>query len=85
MLMARQPTLVQLNDDLLDLLDRRAAATARSRSELIREAVTAYVADDRRALIDAQIVASYQRTPETADEVAVATIALRDSIADEPW
>lgn len=81
----RQPTLVQFTDDLLSLLDRRVAATGRSRSELIREAVASYLAQDQHALLDAQLVEGYQRVPETAEELARADDALRDSIAEEPW
>jgi len=83
--MARQPTLVQLTNELLTLLDRRALATGCSRSELIREAVTTYLADEQNAAVDARIVEGYQRVPETAEDVAWAESALRDSIAEEPW
>ena len=83
--MARQPTLVQLNDDLLALLDRRAAAAGCSRSELIREAVTSYLADDHQAALDAQIVEGYRLTPETAEDLAWAESSLRESISEEPW
>ncbi len=39
MVVARTQTLVQLNDELLGLLDERAARERRSRSALIREAL----------------------------------------------
>ena len=83
--MARQPTLVQLTNDLLLLLDQRAAATGCSRSELIRQAVASYLATDREAALDAQIVEGYHRVPETAEELAWADADLRESIAEEPW
>lgn len=85
MVMARQPTLVQLTSDLLVLLDRRALATGCSRSELIREAVASYLAVDQQAALDAQIVEGYRLVPETAEELAWAESALRESISEEPW
>jgi len=83
--MARQPTLVQLTSDLLTLLDRRAATTGCSRSELIRDAVASYLADDRDAALDAEMVEAYRLAPETTEELAWAEAALRETIAEEPW
>ncbi|MGH3051052.1 MAG: CopG family transcriptional regulator, partial [Gaiellaceae bacterium] len=37
--MARRQTLIQLDDARLAALDERAAASGRSRSELVREAI----------------------------------------------
>ncbi|TMK34511.1 MAG: ribbon-helix-helix protein, CopG family, partial [Actinobacteria bacterium] len=39
MVMARRQTLIQLDDARIAALDQRAAASGRSRSDLIREAV----------------------------------------------
>jgi metal-responsive CopG/Arc/MetJ family transcriptional regulator len=81
--MARTQTLVQLTDDLLAALDQEAAASGRSRSELIREAIERYVADDLNKRIDRQIVRGYTRTPQEEDPWADALA--RESIAAEPW
>ena len=81
--MARTPALVQLTDDLIARLDSRAAAARRSRSDLIREAIERYLADDPAAMIDAAIVDSYTRIPP--DEDFGATGAARASIDAEPW
>lgn len=83
--MARQPTLVQFTEDLLVLLDQRAATTGRSRSDLIREAVANYLSSDRQAFLDTLVVEGYERLPEPADELGWAEAALRESIAEEPW
>ena len=83
--MARQQTLVQLTDELVAMLDRLAASTKRSRSEVIREALWAYLDHEARARADSRIVEGYTRLPETDDEVESAEIALRESIAEEPW
>lgn len=81
--MARTQTIVQLNDALLAELDARRAREGRSRSELIREAIEAYLAEDREALLDAAIVAGYERIP--ADDVLGADWSARRMVAAEPW
>jgi len=82
--MARRQTLVQLSDELLSLLDERAARTGRSRSDLIRAAVERDLADDRAAAIDAAIVEGYRRIPPgELDAWNEAWAKL--SIAAEPW
>jgi metal-responsive CopG/Arc/MetJ family transcriptional regulator len=81
--MPRRQTLVQLNDDLLALLDERAARRGRSRSELIREALERYLAEDRDAAIDRAIVEGYTRMPQEEDPWA--EVLARESIRAEPW
>lgn len=83
MAIARQQTLVQLTDRLLAALDERAARDGVSRSRLIREAVEAYIADDRGAAIDRAIVDGYTRIPPEHDPWSEA--AARESIRREPW
>ncbi len=56
--------MVQLNDELLALLDRRAAREGVSRSQMIREAITTFLAEDREREIDRQIVEGYTRMPQ---------------------
>jgi Arc/MetJ-type ribon-helix-helix transcriptional regulator len=82
MVVARKQTLVQLSDDLLTRLDRLTARAGRSRSEVIRDAVEAYLAADREAEIDRQIVAAYSARPQ--EDVWGPDAALR-MIAAEPW
>lgn len=60
----RSQTMVQLNEDLLDHLDRRAAREGVSRSQLIRQALEAFLAVDRAAEIDRRIVEGYRRMPQ---------------------
>lgn len=62
--MVRTQTMVQLTDDLVTLLDRRASAAGVSRSQVIRDAVEAYLAADKEAEIDRQIVEAYTRMPQ---------------------
>jgi metal-responsive CopG/Arc/MetJ family transcriptional regulator len=82
MAMARTQALVQLSDDLLDRLDRRRARDGRSRSEVVREAIECYLANDREAELDRLIVEGYTRLPPEdiwGDEPA------KRLIAAEPW
>jgi len=84
MVVARRQVLVQLTDDLVALLDQRAARTGRSRSELIRNAVERELAADRDAAIDAAILEGYRRSPPPEHD-AWAEASARRSIAAEPW
>jgi predicted transcriptional regulator len=84
MVVARRQTIVQLDDERLAALDQRAAATGRSRSDLIREAIDLLLATGDEAAIDAAIVAGYARHP--APEPDAWTIrAARASVSEEPW
>jgi metal-responsive CopG/Arc/MetJ family transcriptional regulator len=82
MAMARRQTLVQLSDELLEQIDRSRAAAGRSRSEVIRDAITRYLAEDHEAEIDRLLVDAYTRQPQEdvwSDEAA------RRMIAAERW
>jgi len=90
--MARKQTLVQLSDELLDALDRRAAGEGKSRSAVIREAVEQLLHDEIEAEISRQIVAGYTRMPQTDEEVewsdwfaAEAARALDEEEGEEGW
>ncbi len=83
MVVARRQTLVQLTDELLALLDERAAKSGRSRSDVIRGAIERDLAADREAAIDAVIVEAYTRMPQEPDPWAEK--AARETIAAEPW
>jgi metal-responsive CopG/Arc/MetJ family transcriptional regulator len=83
--MSRTQTLVQLNEELLRRLDERAAREGRSRSSLIREAIETYMVDEARDEITRQIIAGYERIPETDEEMASAEASAREGIEEEPW
>jgi hypothetical protein len=84
MAMPRRQTLVQLDDARLSALDQRAAATGRSRSDLIREAVDLLLGSGDGAAIDAAIVAGYERQPPPEDDPWARQGALA-AIRGEPW
>jgi metal-responsive CopG/Arc/MetJ family transcriptional regulator len=76
-------TLVQLTDELLAELDARAAREGRSRSELIREAITDYLGDDLQAELDRRIVAGYARHPQ--EDLLAGDWTARAIATSEPW
>jgi predicted transcriptional regulator len=63
MVMARTQTLMQLTDDLVRLLDEEAAARGISRSALVREVLSDYLASRREAALSQRIVEGYRRIP----------------------
>ena len=83
MVVARRQVLVQLSDELVALLDERAAKAGQSRSDLIREAIQCHLAADREAAIDASIVEAYTRVPQEPDPW-IERLG-RESIRAEPW
>jgi metal-responsive CopG/Arc/MetJ family transcriptional regulator len=76
--------MVQLNETLLEVLDQRATATGRSRSDLIREAIEQYYKADFEAAIDRAMVEGYARVPDDELDAFYEDLARR-SIAEEPW
>jgi metal-responsive CopG/Arc/MetJ family transcriptional regulator len=83
---ARTQTLVQLTDELVSMLDERAVRERRSRSDLIREAIEAYLAEDAQAAISRAIVEGYKRVPQEQDDLdRWARQAARDLVVEEPW
>jgi len=85
MLMPRAQTLVQLTDELLARLDQRAVQQGRSRSDLIRAAIEAYMAADIEAELDRQIVEGYTRIPPEAWTQEWAESAGRELLEEESW
>ncbi|MDP3984952.1 MAG: ribbon-helix-helix protein, CopG family [Acidimicrobiia bacterium] len=82
--MSRSQTLVQLSDELLSLLDQRAAATGKSRSHFIREAIERYLADDLEAALDLAIEKGYELIPAEPPDATAIDRAIA-SIEEEPW
>ena len=56
-----------------------------SRSDVVRAAVLRLVDERRRRAIGDEIIAGYERSPETTEELAAAEANARAMIADEPW
>lgn len=71
---ARKQTLVQLSEELVALLDQRAAREGKSRSAVIREAINAHISDE----IERQYVEAYRRMPQTDEEVGWQDLDLQE-------
>lgn len=56
-----------------------------SRSDVVRAGILRLLDERRRRVIGDEIIAGYQRSPETAEELAGAEANARAMIADEPW
>jgi metal-responsive CopG/Arc/MetJ family transcriptional regulator len=67
--MARRQVLVQLDDELIGQLDQAASTFGRNRSELIREALAAYLAACREAAWDVRTIQAYLQVPEDGAEL----------------
>jgi hypothetical protein len=60
--------MVQLNDRLLQLLDRQAARRGISRSALIRTALEDFLSKDRDLALGEQILEGYKRIPPSSPD-----------------
>lgn len=66
MLMARREVLVQLDDDLVEHLDRIAKALKTNRSELLRRGAQAVIDAEATLADDRDLIAAYRRQPADA-------------------
>lgn len=79
--MARTQTLVQLSDELVQLLDARAARCGVSRSAVVREAVEAYLHDEGTEAAGRRIVDGYTRVPPGTPDAWGNVEAWHDALA----
>ncbi|MFI5009261.1 MAG: ribbon-helix-helix domain-containing protein [Solirubrobacterales bacterium] len=76
----------RLDDKLVAELDGLVAdGIVTNRSEAVRLGLERLVDEHRRHRIGAEIVAGYERCPETDEELAQAEQATRALIEEEPW
>ncbi|MGI8729342.1 MAG: ribbon-helix-helix domain-containing protein [Solirubrobacteraceae bacterium] len=68
--MARTQTLVQLTDDLVETLDRRAAVLNVSRSALIRDLLTEALGSQRSDELSRRMIEGYRDMPQDTGEDA---------------
>ncbi len=64
--MARREVLVQLDDGLVERLDKLASETGTNRSELLRRGAQAVLDAEDLAMADRNLVAAYRRHPPDA-------------------
>jgi metal-responsive CopG/Arc/MetJ family transcriptional regulator len=72
--MARKEVLVQLDDDLVDRLDRLAEREGTNRSDLLRRGAAAVLEAAERVEADHALQEAYRRVPQ---DPAVVSAALR--------
>ena len=70
--MGRREVLVQLDDELVEQLDRLAAAEGTSRSDLLRRGAAAILAAADELAADRQLRDAYRRVPQDPALVASA-------------
>lgn len=76
----------RVGDDLAEAIDELIeAGIAESRSDAVRQALSALVEQHRRTRIGRQILDGYLRTPQTEEEISWADDATRRMITEEPW
>lgn len=79
--MGRKEVLVQLDDELVERLDRLAAAEGTNRSELLRRGAAAVLVAAELAGADREFQESYRRIPQ---DPAVVTAAARIAARTAP-
>ncbi len=81
-----QQLVTRVSDELAAAVDELVAeGVAASRSDAVRLGLDRLIDSHRRQAIGAAIVAGYERTPQTDDEVGWADEATARMIADESW
>jgi len=76
----------RIDDEMADAIDALiASGEFASRSDVVREGVARLVDERRRRATGEQIIAGYDRLPESPDELRQAEVAARAMIGDEPW
>lgn len=83
MAMGRKEVLVQLDDDLVDRLDRLAGKQGTSRSELLRRGAAAVLEAAERAQADQALQDAYRRMPQ--DPVIVAAASRLAALTVPEW
>jgi metal-responsive CopG/Arc/MetJ family transcriptional regulator len=63
MVMSRREVLVQLDDELVEQLDRIAKTLGTNRSELLRRGAKAVIDADAERANDIELIAAYKRQP----------------------
>lgn len=83
--MARKPVLLHLSEEELAKLDELVAEAGRSRSAVVREAITRYVATESIAEKERRYVEGYRRVPPDNEFDALHDLAARSLNEDLPY
>jgi metal-responsive CopG/Arc/MetJ family transcriptional regulator len=82
---ARKQVLVQLDDELVAALDRRASKAGISRSELIRTSIARHLRDLEWEEADQVAIEAYRRIPEDPSELAALDRLAVEILGGEDW
>jgi hypothetical protein len=82
MVMGRKEVLVQLDDDLVDRLDRLAEEQGTNRSELLRRGASAVLEASELARADRALQESYRRIPQDPVVVTAAARLAASTVPD---
>lgn len=83
MVMGRKEVLVQLDDELVERLDRLADEQGTNRSELMRRGAAAVLEAAELAAADRQLQEAYRRVPQ--DPAVVASAARLAALTTPEW
>lgn len=83
--MPRKPVLLHLTEELDEQIDKLAAAQGRSKSALVREAVTEYAKRRSTELKEQQMRDAYARIPDDGEFDQWAEDSLEDMLEEESW
>lgn len=83
MVMARKEVLVQLDDELVERLDRLAESEGTNRSELLRRGAAAVLATAELRKADHELREAYRRVPQ--DPALVASAQRLASLTAPEW
>lgn len=83
--MARKPVLLHLSEEELEKLDELVAQAGRSRSAVVREAITRYVATESVAEKERRHREGYERIPYDGEFDALNRMAWRSLNEDLPY
>jgi metal-responsive CopG/Arc/MetJ family transcriptional regulator len=76
---------VRVDERTAEALDGLAAEEGKTRAELVRDALTARLAEARRSRIDVGYERAYAEHPETPHDLRRAEEAATRLTGDEPW
>jgi len=82
-IVARKQVLVQLDDELVAALDRRAEVGGISRSQLIRNAIAAHLRDLDWEEADRATIEAYRRAPEDPRELPALDRLAAETLGEE--
>jgi metal-responsive CopG/Arc/MetJ family transcriptional regulator len=76
---------ISLPEEVFDAVEREREESGESRSEFFRRAVETLLRHQRERELSEQYVCSYQKLPESPEEIEAARHAASTILSEEPW